>query len=100
MAQDNENATIVLVDDEEMVLTSLKSFLSLETDYDIARFHGQADYWCFDEDWDEIGWFALDLSRLVEGEEYSVEYSIRCEGMERRVGNLLLKSSDNAARSP
>lgn len=33
-----ENAVIVLVDDEEMVLTSLSSFLTLETEYDIHTF--------------------------------------------------------------
>lgn len=30
--------TLVIVDDEEMVLTSLKSFLTLETDYDVKAF--------------------------------------------------------------
>ena len=33
-----ENATILLVDDEEIVLTSLESLLALETDYGIIRF--------------------------------------------------------------
>ena len=33
-----ETPIIVIVDDEEMVLTSLKSFLTLETDYDIQTF--------------------------------------------------------------
>ena len=32
------NATIVIVDDEEMVLTSLSSFLTLETDYHVVTF--------------------------------------------------------------
>ncbi len=32
------NNTIVIVDDEEMVLTSLSSFLNLETDYNIKTF--------------------------------------------------------------
>ena len=32
------NNTIVIVDDEEMVLTSLSSFLNLETDYNIMTF--------------------------------------------------------------
>ena len=32
------NATIVIVDDEEMVLTSLESFLSLETEYQVDTF--------------------------------------------------------------
>jgi len=31
--------TIVLVDDEDMVLTSLKSFLDLETDYEVVTFN-------------------------------------------------------------
>jgi DNA-binding NtrC family response regulator len=35
---DNDKATIVLVDDEEMVLTSLQSFLNLETDYTVESF--------------------------------------------------------------
>ena len=30
--------TIVLVDDEEMVVTSIKSFLTLETDYNVVAF--------------------------------------------------------------
>ncbi len=34
----NEKQTIVIVDDEEMVLTSLNAFLSLETDYQIKTF--------------------------------------------------------------
>jgi DNA-binding NtrC family response regulator len=38
MESNNSRETIVLVDDEEMVLTSLRSILSLETDYDIQTF--------------------------------------------------------------
>jgi DNA-binding NtrC family response regulator len=38
MGTDFDNAVIVIVDDEEMVLTSLKSFLSLETTYDVHEF--------------------------------------------------------------
>jgi DNA-binding NtrC family response regulator len=37
MAENNEH-TIVIVDDEDMVLTSLNSFLSLETDYYVTTF--------------------------------------------------------------
>ena len=33
-----DDATIVIVDDEEMVLTSLESFLTLETDYRVHTF--------------------------------------------------------------
>lgn len=35
--------TILLVDDEEMVVTSIKSFLSLETDYDVVAFTSPKD---------------------------------------------------------
>jgi DNA-binding NtrC family response regulator len=37
-ATNKDNETIVLVDDEEMVLTSLRSILALETDYNIQTF--------------------------------------------------------------
>jgi DNA-binding NtrC family response regulator len=37
-AQDGKNASILLLDDEEMVLTSLSSFLDLETDYNVHSF--------------------------------------------------------------
>ena len=33
-----EQGTILIVDDEEMVLTSLSSFLTLETDYEVVTF--------------------------------------------------------------
>ena len=33
-----EKSTIIIVDDEEMVLTSLSSFLNLETEYDVKTF--------------------------------------------------------------
>ena len=38
MAAAEGEETIVIVDDEEMVLTSLKAYLSLETDYDVHTF--------------------------------------------------------------
>jgi DNA-binding NtrC family response regulator len=38
MTEETENETVVLVDDEEMVLTSLSSFLMLETDYNVHTF--------------------------------------------------------------
>lgn len=38
MAEAENPATVVIVDDEEMVLTSLSSFLSLETDYNVVTF--------------------------------------------------------------
>lgn len=38
MAEEQSSETIVIVDDEEMVLTSLSSFLMLETDYEIKTF--------------------------------------------------------------
>jgi DNA-binding NtrC family response regulator len=38
-----ENPMIVLVDDEDMVVTSIKSFLTLETDYEIKGFTSPAE---------------------------------------------------------
>lgn len=38
MSENQYPATILLVDDEEMVLTSLRSFLTLETDYRVLPF--------------------------------------------------------------
>jgi DNA-binding NtrC family response regulator len=38
MENSEQQPTIVIVDDEDMVLTSLNSFLSLETDYDVKTF--------------------------------------------------------------
>ncbi|MBI1791772.1 MAG: response regulator [Acidobacteria bacterium] len=34
----NKNPTVVVVDDEDMVLTSVRAFLSLETEYEIQTF--------------------------------------------------------------
>lgn len=38
VSQELEQGTILIVDDEEMVLTSLSSFLALETDYNVVTF--------------------------------------------------------------
>jgi DNA-binding NtrC family response regulator len=38
MADGENSQTIIIVDDEEMVLTSLNSFLSLETEYHVKTF--------------------------------------------------------------
>ena len=38
MSQSEQTQTIIIVDDEEMVLTSLSSFLSLETEYNLETF--------------------------------------------------------------
>ena len=38
MADGENSQTIIIVDDEEMVLTSLNSFLSLETEYQVKTF--------------------------------------------------------------
>ena len=35
---ENETGTIMIVDDEDMVLTSINSFLMLETEYDVVTF--------------------------------------------------------------
>ncbi len=38
MANSGDKYTVAIVDDEEMVLTSLSSFLALETDYEVRTF--------------------------------------------------------------
>jgi DNA-binding NtrC family response regulator len=37
-----ENETVLIVDDEEMVLTSLSTYLTLETAYDVVTFTSAA----------------------------------------------------------
>jgi DNA-binding NtrC family response regulator len=43
MANSDEKNTIVIVDDEDMVLTSIDSFLSLETNYVVKTFTSAAE---------------------------------------------------------
>ncbi|MEE4311048.1 MAG: response regulator [candidate division KSB1 bacterium] len=43
MAEKDDIQTIIIVDDEEMVLTSLESLLSLETDYAVEAFTSAND---------------------------------------------------------
>lgn len=43
MTEEQSAETIVLVDDEDMVLTSLSSFLMLETDYEVMTFLSPAE---------------------------------------------------------
>lgn len=43
MANGEEKNTIVIVDDEDMILTSLNSFLSLETNYNVKTFISAAE---------------------------------------------------------
>ncbi len=43
MASEVKNPTVIIVDDEEMVLTSLSSFLNLETAYDVKTFLSAQD---------------------------------------------------------
>ncbi len=40
---DNAPAEVVLVDDEDMVITSVRAFLTLETDYNVSGFTSPAD---------------------------------------------------------
>ena len=38
MAQENSKPTVLIVDDEEMVVTSTRAFLKLDTDYEVRGF--------------------------------------------------------------
>jgi DNA-binding NtrC family response regulator len=40
---ENKPPVILLVDDEEMILTSIKSFLAIETDYEVLTYTAPAD---------------------------------------------------------
>ena len=42
MSDENSKQTIIIVDDEEMVLTSLSTFLNLETKYNVVTFTSAA----------------------------------------------------------
>ena len=50
MADTTDGPTIVIVDDEEMVLKSLNSFLSLETNYNVITFISPQDALAFVKD--------------------------------------------------
>lgn len=52
MSEKNEKATLLIVDDEEMVLTSLRSFLLLETDYDVKTYLSAYEALAYAEDAD------------------------------------------------
>ncbi len=43
MAAENEKETVVIVDDEEMVLSSISTFLGLETQYSVKTFTSPAE---------------------------------------------------------
>lgn len=43
MSDSKANARIIVVDDEEMVLTSVRTYLELETEYDVATFTSPAE---------------------------------------------------------
>ena len=45
----DETGQLVVVDDEDMVLTSIRSFLALETEYDVATFTSAKDALAFIE---------------------------------------------------
>ena len=46
----DETGQLVVVDDEDMVLTSIRSFLALETEYDVATFTSAKDALAFIEE--------------------------------------------------
>jgi DNA-binding NtrC family response regulator len=48
----NESGSVVIVDDEEMVLTSIGSFLMLETEYDVHKFLSAKEALAFIQDHD------------------------------------------------
>ena len=73
--------TILLVDDEEMVLTSIRSFLAIETDYRVHTFTSPlpeiAAFGRFDDiaGADVIVWHALALNIISSGTGPEVRFS-------------------------
>ena len=48
--EDSKTQVVLLVDDEEMVVTSIKSFLTLETDYEVVSFTSPKEALAFVKD--------------------------------------------------
>lgn len=78
--------TVVLVDDEEMVLTSLSSFLSLETNYSVQTFERPTDALNFIKD-NEIH---LVLSDYLMPEMNGIEFLSHVRSLKPQVPRIIL----------
>ncbi|MDD9935344.1 MAG: response regulator [Myxococcales bacterium] len=81
-----ENPTILLVDDEEMVLTSLASFLTLETDYDVKGYTSGAEALQFLKDHD----VDLVISDFLMPEMDGLEFLTKAREMRPEVPRIIL----------
>lgn len=86
MSEDGSTATIVLVDDEEMVLTSIDSLISLETDYTCKTFLSAKDALAFLQDSD----VNLVVSDYLMPEMNGIEFLAKVRELKPEVPRILL----------
>lgn len=86
MPSANDINTIVVVDDEEMVLTSISSFLGLETEYTIKTFTSAKDALAF-IDGNEID---LVISDYLMPEMNGIEFLAKVREMRPEVPRIIL----------
>ena len=96
---DNEEYTVVIVDDEEMVTTSISTLFMLETDYDVLAFNSPR------EALDEFDDTEVDLvisDYLMPGEMTGVDFLIEVKKLQPEATRILLTAyadKDNAIRA-
>lgn len=84
---DNEEYTVVIVDDEEMVTTSISTLFMLETEYDVLTFNSP------DEALKELKTQEVDLiisDYLMPGEMNGVEFLLEVKKMQPQAIRILL----------
>ena len=96
---DNEEYTVLIVDDEEMVTTSISTLLMLETDYDVLIFNSPS------EALDALQVQEVDLvisDYLMPGEMNGVEFLLELKKLQPDVIRILLTAyadKENAIRA-
>jgi len=96
---DNEEYTVLIVDDEEMVTTSISTLLMLETDYDVLTFNSPS------EALDALQVQEVDLvisDYLMPGEMNGVEFLLELKKLQPDVIRILLTAyadKENAIRA-
>jgi len=96
---DNEEYTVLIVDDEEMVTTSISTLLMLETDYDVLIFNSPS------EALDALQVQGVDLvisDYLMPGEMNGVEFLLELKKLQPDVIRILLTAyadKENAIRA-
>jgi len=96
---DNEEYTVAIVDDEEMVTTSISTLFMLETDYDVLTFNSPS------EALEELEDTQIDLvisDYLMPGEMTGVDFLIEVKKLQPEATRILLTAyadKNNAIRA-